>query len=77
MPRHSAWACAIPGYRNPEGLTTPGHVTTARDMALLSPACWPISGVSLRVKEYRYPGTPAANAGDQTCCCFVIRASTA
>jgi D-alanyl-D-alanine carboxypeptidase (penicillin-binding protein 5/6) len=52
------------GYKNPEGLTAPGHTTTAQDLALLStrlmndfPAYTPIYAT----KRYRYPGTPAAN----------------
>ncbi len=52
------------GYKNPEGLTAPGHTTTAQDLALLStrlmndfPAYTPIYAT----KHYRYPGTPAAN----------------
>ena len=52
------------GFKNPEGLTEPGHTTTARDLSILSvrlmqdfPEYIGYSGI----KKYRYPGTPAAN----------------
>ncbi len=51
-------------YKNPEGLTAPGHTTTARDLALLSarlmrefPEYTPIYAI----KKYRLDGSPAAN----------------
>ncbi len=51
-------------YKNPEGLTEPGHTTTARDLSILAtrlmtdfPDYVGYSGI----KKYRYPGTPAAN----------------
>jgi serine-type D-Ala-D-Ala carboxypeptidase (penicillin-binding protein 5/6) len=51
-------------YKNPEGLTEPGHTTTARDLALLStrlmrefPEYTPIYAI----KKYRMEGSPAAN----------------
>ena len=61
------------GYRNPEGLTAPGHVTTARDMALLSTrllADFPQYVGFYALKEYRYPGTPVANAGNRNLLLF-------
>jgi serine-type D-Ala-D-Ala carboxypeptidase (penicillin-binding protein 5/6) len=51
-------------YKNPEGLTEPGHTTTARDLATLStrlmqefPEYTPIYAI----KKYRMEGSPAAN----------------
>lgn len=51
-------------YRNPEGLTAPGHTTTARDLSILAtrlmqdfPEDLPYYGI----KKYRYQGTPTAN----------------
>ncbi|MBS7809046.1 D-alanyl-D-alanine carboxypeptidase family protein [Variovorax sp. PCZ-1] len=51
-------------YKNPEGLTAPGHTTTARDLALLStrlmrefPEYTPIYAI----KKFRLEGSPAAN----------------
>ncbi len=51
-------------YRNPEGLTEPGHTTTARDLALLSTRLmqeFPDYVGYYAIKKYRYEGTPAAN----------------
>jgi D-alanyl-D-alanine carboxypeptidase (penicillin-binding protein 5/6) len=51
-------------YKNPEGLTAPGHVTTARDLGILAtrlmqdfPEDLPYYGI----KKYRYQGAPTAN----------------
>lgn len=52
------------GYRNPEGLTAPGHITTARDLATLSTRLmndFPQYVSYYSIQRYRYPGTPAAN----------------
>jgi D-alanyl-D-alanine carboxypeptidase (penicillin-binding protein 5/6) len=52
------------GYRNPEGLTAPGHQTTARDLATLATRLvrdFPEEKAYYAIKKYRYPGTPAAN----------------
>ena len=52
------------GYRNPEGLTAPGHVTTARDLATLSTRLmndFPQYVGYSSIQRYRYPGTPATN----------------
>jgi serine-type D-Ala-D-Ala carboxypeptidase (penicillin-binding protein 5/6) len=52
------------GYRNPEGLTAPGHTTTARDLATLSTRLmrdFPEYVSYYAIQRYRYPGTPAAN----------------
>ena len=52
------------GYKNPEGLTEPGHTTTARDLSILSVRLmndFPEYMGTSALKKYRYPGTPAAN----------------
>jgi D-alanyl-D-alanine carboxypeptidase (penicillin-binding protein 5/6) len=52
------------GYKNPEGLTQPGHTTTARDLGILAirlMADFPDYVGFYAIKKYRYPGTPAAN----------------
>ena len=51
-------------YRNPEGLTEPGHVTTARDLGVLAArlmAEFPQYVSYYAIKKYRYDGTPATN----------------
>jgi serine-type D-Ala-D-Ala carboxypeptidase (penicillin-binding protein 5/6) len=51
-------------YKNPEGLTAPGHTTTARDLAILSTRLmqdFPDYVGFYQIKKYRYEGTPAAN----------------
>jgi D-alanyl-D-alanine carboxypeptidase (penicillin-binding protein 5/6) len=51
-------------YANPEGLTAPGHVTTARDLSILATRLmndFPQFVGYYAIKKYRYPGTPAAN----------------
>jgi D-alanyl-D-alanine carboxypeptidase (penicillin-binding protein 5/6) len=51
-------------YTNPEGLTEPGHTTTARDLSVLSTRLmqdFPGYTSYYALKKYRYPGTPAAN----------------
>ena len=51
-------------YKNPEGLTAPGHSTTARDLALLATRLmrdFPDYVPYYAIKKYRYSGTPAAN----------------
>lgn len=52
------------GYRNPEGLTAPGHTTTARDLSILATrlmADFPQYVGYYAIKKYRYAGTPASN----------------
>jgi len=52
------------GYKNPEGLTEPGHTTTARDLSVLASRLlsdFPQYVHFYAIKHYRYPGTPAAN----------------
>ncbi len=51
-------------YKNPEGLTEPGHTTTARDLSILATRLmqdFPDYVAYSAIKKYRYPGTPAAN----------------
>jgi D-alanyl-D-alanine carboxypeptidase (penicillin-binding protein 5/6) len=51
-------------YRNPEGLTAPGHSTTARDLATLATRLlqdFPQYVGYYAIQRYRYQGTPAAN----------------
>lgn len=51
-------------YRNPEGLTEAGHVTTARDLSILATRLmrdFPEYIGYYAIKKYRYEGTPAAN----------------
>lgn len=52
------------GYRNPEGLTAPGHTTTARDLSILSTRLiqdFPDFVHYYKIQKYRYQGTPTAN----------------
>lgn len=51
-------------YQNPEGLTAPGHTTTARDLATLAARLmhdFPEYVGYYAIQRYRYPGTPAVN----------------
>jgi D-alanyl-D-alanine carboxypeptidase (penicillin-binding protein 5/6) len=51
-------------YKNPEGLTAPGHVTTARDLGALATRLlrdFPQYMHFHAIKKYRFPGTPSAN----------------
>ena len=51
-------------FRNPEGLTVPGHITTASDLAILASRLmtdFPDFVPYYAIQRYRYPGTPAAN----------------
>ena len=53
------------GYANPEGLTAPGHQTTARDLATLAQRLmkdFPEYMHYYSTKNYRYPGTPESNS---------------
>lgn len=52
------------GYRNPEGLTAPGHTTTARDLSILATRLmqdFPEYVGYYAIKKYHYAGTPATN----------------
>ena len=60
-------------YRNPEGLTAPGHRTTARDLGLLATRLmqdFPQYVGLYAIKHYRYPGTPAANDNNRNLLLF-------
>ena len=60
-------------YRNPEGLTAPGHRTTASDLALLATRLmqdFPEYIGLYAIKHYRYPGTPAANDNNRNLLLF-------
>ena len=51
-------------YKNPEGLTQPGHTTTARDLSVLATRLmrdFPEYVGYYAIKKYRYAGTPATN----------------
>jgi D-alanyl-D-alanine carboxypeptidase (penicillin-binding protein 5/6) len=51
-------------YRNPEGLTAPGHTTTARDLSILAVRLiqdFPEFLPYYSIRKYRYEGTPASN----------------
>jgi D-alanyl-D-alanine carboxypeptidase (penicillin-binding protein 5/6) len=51
-------------YKNPEGLTAPGHTTTARDLSILATRLmrdFPDYVRYYAIKKYRYPGTPSTN----------------
>lgn len=51
-------------YKNPEGLTAPGHTTTARDLSILAARLmrdFPEYIHYYSIKKYRFPGTPSTN----------------
>jgi serine-type D-Ala-D-Ala carboxypeptidase (penicillin-binding protein 5/6) len=61
------------GYKNPEGLTEPGHTTTARDLSILAGRLmqdFPDYVGYYAIKKYRYPGTPAANENNRNLLLF-------
>jgi D-alanyl-D-alanine carboxypeptidase (penicillin-binding protein 5/6) len=60
-------------YKNPEGLTEAGHITTARDLATLATRLmrdFPEYVGTYAIKKYRYPGTPAANDSNRNLLLF-------
>jgi D-alanyl-D-alanine carboxypeptidase (penicillin-binding protein 5/6) len=60
-------------YKNPEGLTEPGHTTTARDLSILASRLmhdFPQYVGYYALKKYRYEGTPAANASNRNLLLF-------
>jgi D-alanyl-D-alanine carboxypeptidase (penicillin-binding protein 5/6) len=60
-------------YKNPEGLTEPGHTTTARDLSILSTRLmsdFPDYIGYSAIKKYRYPGTPATNDNNRNTLLF-------
>lgn len=61
------------GYKNPEGLTEAGHTTTARDLSVLATRLmrdFPDYVHYYAIKNYRYPGTPAANGNNRNALLF-------
>ena len=51
-------------YKNAEGLTAPGHTTTARDLSIVATRLmhdFPEYMHYYSIKKYRYPGTPSTN----------------
>lgn len=60
-------------YKNPEGLTAPGHTTTARDLSILATRLmkdFPQYVGYYAIQHYRYPGTPAANGTNRNLLLF-------
>jgi len=60
-------------YKNPEGLTEAGHITTTRDLATLAMRLlhdFPEYVGTYAIKKYRYPGTPAANESNRNLLLF-------
>ncbi|MBS0391955.1 MAG: D-alanyl-D-alanine carboxypeptidase [Proteobacteria bacterium] len=60
-------------YKNPEGLTEPGHTTTARDLATLATRLmldFPQYMHYYATKQYRYEGTPASNSHNRNALLF-------
>ncbi|MBK7001024.1 MAG: D-alanyl-D-alanine carboxypeptidase [Rhodoferax sp.] len=60
-------------YKNPEGMTAPGHTTTARDLGILATRLmtdFPDYVAFYAIKKYRYPGTPAANDNNRNLLLF-------
>jgi D-alanyl-D-alanine carboxypeptidase (penicillin-binding protein 5/6) len=61
------------GFKNPEGLTEPGHITTARDLGILASRLmqdFPEYVGYYALKKYRYPGTPASNENNRNLLLF-------
>jgi D-alanyl-D-alanine carboxypeptidase (penicillin-binding protein 5/6) len=60
-------------YKNPEGLTQPGHTTTARDLSILATRLmqeFPEYMHYYSIKKYRYEGTPTANDSNRNLLLF-------
>lgn len=60
-------------YKNPEGLTEPGHLTTARDLSTLATRLmtdFPEHLHYYATKHYSYPGTPASNGNNRNLLLF-------
>ena len=60
-------------YKNPEGLTEPGHTTTARDLSVLAMRLmkdFPEYMHYYSTKQYSYPGTPASNGSNRNSLLF-------
>ncbi|MDA8522985.1 D-alanyl-D-alanine carboxypeptidase family protein [Acidovorax sp. NCPPB 4044] len=60
-------------YKNPEGLTEPGHTTTARDLGVLATRLmkdFPEYMHYYSTKHYAYPGTPPSNGTNRNSLLF-------
>lgn len=60
-------------YKNPEGLTEPGHLTTARDLSILAQRLlhdFPEYMHYYATKQYSYPGTPVSNGSNRNALLF-------
>jgi D-alanyl-D-alanine carboxypeptidase (penicillin-binding protein 5/6) len=60
-------------YKNPEGLTAPGHTTSARDLGALAQRLlqdFPLYTGYYALKNYHYPGTPTANDANRNLLLF-------
>jgi D-alanyl-D-alanine carboxypeptidase (penicillin-binding protein 5/6) len=60
-------------YKNPEGLTEAGHITTARDLSILATRLmkdFPEYIGYYAIKKYRYAGTPSANDSNRNLLLF-------
>lgn len=60
-------------YKNPDGMTESGHVTTARDLSILAARLmrdFPGDVKYYAIKKYRYPGTPEANSNNRNVLLF-------
>lgn len=60
-------------YRNPEGLTAPGHHTTARDLSILAVRLmrdFPQHMHYYAIQHYRLPGTPTTNSQNRNLLLF-------
>ena len=60
-------------YKNPEGLTEPGHLTTARDLSVIASRLmkdFPEYMHYYSTKHYSYPGTPASNGTNRNSLLF-------
>ena len=60
-------------YKNSEGLTEPGHTTTARDLGVLASRLmqdFPEYVGYYAIKKYRYAGTPSSNESNRNLLLF-------
>lgn len=68
-----ALGMANTSYKNPEGLTEPGHLTTARDLSVLATRLmhdFPEHMHYYATKQYSYPGTPPSNGSNRNALLF-------
>ncbi len=60
-------------YKNPVGLTEPGHITTAHDLSTLALRLmvdFPQDRAYYAIKQYHYPGTPVGNSNNRNALLF-------